>query len=429
MNTLRPLLKLTGAALALTTMLSPQSIAADPWKVGTPIVSYWAGPGFPNGGDMTDDAATQLAEGGWNLVWCREKELDVVQRHGLRGMLTADVLTHTSLDHADRHAELDALIERARKHPAFYAYHLFDEPPAKAFPDLARLVSYLRERDPQHLAYINLLPTYASNEQLGTPGEKVAAYTEHLRQYVDVVRPSLLSYDHYQFANSGDSTDYFLNLALIREKALAAGLPFMNIVQAASWGPTQNASPHGLRVPTPDEMRFLVYTTLAYGAQGISHYVYCFPGHVGGMALPDGTPTPLYHALKTLNREFVAIAKELQPLKSQGVFHAGMQPPGTTPLPKESAFTFDPPIPAVDYRPGERAEGVVLSRFGTGEMTTHLFVVNLDYKTERTIGLTAPAPLEIFDAATGQWSPASASRAELRLPAGGGMLLRVAEKR
>ena len=425
MNTRRQFLSQAGAAIALTAMLSTHSRAADAWKIGTPIVSYWAGPGYPNGGDMTDAAAQQLADGGWNLVWCREKELDVVQRHGLRGLLTADGLTHTSLDHADKHAELGALIERVKKHPAFYAYHLFDEPTAAYFSGLGRIVSYLREKDPEHLAYINLLPTYASNEQLGTPGAKVVAYTQHLRQYVDVVRPALLSYDHYQFTNSGDTPDYFLNLALMREKAVAAGLPFMNIVQAASWGPTPLASPHGPRVPTPDEMRFLVHTTLAYGAQGISYYVYSFAGHEGGIALPDGTPTPLYHALKTLNREFVAIAKELQPLKSQGVFHAGMQPPGVTPLPPESAFTFDPPIAAADYKPGARVEGVVLSRFGTGEMTTHLFVVNLDCKTEHTIGLTAPAALEIFDATTGQWSPANASRAELRLPGGGGKLVRV----
>ena len=50
---------------------------------------------------------------------------------------------------------------------------------------------------------------------------------------------------------------------------------------------------------TGDEMRYLVYTTLAYGAQGISYYVYCHPGHTGGISQPDGTPTPIYHALKT----------------------------------------------------------------------------------------------------------------------------------
>ena len=415
----------TIAAIALTAALSTPSHAADAWKVGAPIVSYWAGPGYPNGGDLTDAAAKQLAEGGWNLVWCRERELDVAQRHGLRGLLTANTLTHTSLDHAHLHAELDGVIDRVKKHPAFYAYHLFDEPPAEYFPGLARIVGYLREKDPAHLAYINLLPTYANNQQLGTKGAKVEAYTEHLRQFVDVVKPSLLSYDHYQFTNAGDTPDYFLNLALMRQRASAAKLPFMNIVQAASWGPTNLASPHSPRVPTPEEMRFLVYTTLAYGAQGIAYYVYCFPGHTGGIALPDGTPTPLFHALKTLNREFVAIATELQPLLFRAVCHAGMMPPGAVPLPARTSFTFDPPIPEVAYKANARVEGLLLSRFGNAEGSTHAVVVNLDYKTARTITLVGPASLEIFDATTRQWSPANGQRVELQLPGGGGKLVRV----
>lgn len=413
------------AALALIATLTVPGQAAEAWKVGTPIVSYWAGPGYPNGGDLTDAAAKQLTEGGWNLVWCRERELDVAHRHGLRGLLTADTLTHTSLDHADKHAELDGVIERVRKHPAFYAYHLFDEPPAEHFPGLARIVGYLREKDRAHLSYINLLPTYANNKQLGTQGAKVEAYTEHLRQFVDVVKPALLSYDHYQFTNAGDTPDYFLNLALMRQRASASKLPFMNIVQAASWGPTDLASPHSPRVPTPDEMRFLVYTTLAYGAQGIAYYVYCFPGHQGGIALPDGTPTPLYHALKTLNREFVAIATELQPLLCRGVCHAGMMPPGAVPLPEHTSFTFDPPIPAVPYKANARVEGMLLSRFGNAEASSHAVVVNLDYKTARTVTLAGPVPLETFDAATGQWSPAGGQRVELKLPGGGGKLVRV----
>ena len=58
--------------------------AAEPdtaWKLGAPIVTYWAGPA------LTDAVATQMAEGGWNLVWCTEKELDVAKRHGLRAQL------------------------------------------------------------------------------------------------------------------------------------------------------------------------------------------------------------------------------------------------------------------------------------------------------------------------------------------------------
>jgi len=419
------------AAALVAVLVRPCQAADDAaaWKVGAPIVSYWAGPGFPGGSDLNDVSATQLAEGGWNLVWCREKDLDAVQRHGLRGLITDSLLTPAALDDPKQREALDAFVARVRQHPGLYAYHLTDEPSAGSFPALGKLVAYLRERDPAHLAYINLLPTYANNEQLGIKGEKVEAYVEHLRQYVEVVRPGLLSYDHYQFTNAGDNPDYFLNLALMRDKALAAGLPFLNIVQSSCWVPGSAASPQAPRVPNGDELSYLVYTTLAYGAQGISYYVYCYPNHEGGMARPDGTPTPLYQALKSLNREFVAIAKELQPLKSLGVFHAGMQVPGAAPLPKDSAFAFDPPVPAMDYKPGERVQGALLSLFGApgqaNAAATCALVANLDYKAERTVIVKGPAALDVFDAASGQWSPAGGPRAELRLAKGCGKLVRV----
>lgn len=424
-------LRILSVALAATCLHIHLAGAAPAraWTLGAPVVSYWAGPGYPGGSPMTDAAAVQLAEGGWNLVWCREKELDVAQRRGLRALLTDPLLDPAVLDDPKRSEALDALMARVASHPAMYAYHLVDEPSAENFPALGRLVARLRERDPGHLAYINLFPTYASNKQLGTKGNTVDAYNEHLRQFVETVRPGLLSYDHYQFFNGGDNPDYFLNLELIRRKALAADLPFMNIVQASCWVPGSAANPNAPRVPTGEEMRYLVYTTLAYGAQAISYYVYCYPGHEGGIARPDGTPTPLYDALKPLNHQFAAIAKELQPLKSLGVFHAGMIPPGTQALPAQAAFAFDPPVPPMTGKPRERVQGVLLSRFGIPDKApaagTHVLVVNLDYKAARTVGLKGPGALEVFDADAGQWAPAGGPRVELQLPGGGGKLLRV----
>jgi hypothetical protein len=249
----------------------------------------------------------------------------------------------------------------------------------------------------------------------------VTAYQAHLRQFVDQVKPALISYDHYQFALAGDNPQYFLNLALIRRAALDAGLPFLNIVQACTWAPTV------MRVPTGDEMRYLVYTTLGYGAQGISYYIYTCPNHVGGIANADGSPTPLYHALKTLNREFVAIAKELQPLRSLGVYHAGMMPQGTEPLPKDASFSLDPPVAAMEYKAPARVQGAMLGCFGPSGKgpATHAVIVALDYKTEMTLGVRGPAAIEIFDATTVQWAPANSARAEFRLPGGGGKLVRV----
>jgi hypothetical protein len=279
----------------------------------------------------------------------------------------------------------------------------------------------LRERDPVHLAYINLFPTYADNSQLGTKGDSVTAYREYLRQYVSVVKPSLISYDHYQFAAQGDNPDYFLNLKMIRHAALDAHVPLLNIVQAATWTPA-------MRAPGPDELRYLIYTTLAYGGQGVSYYVYCAAGHTGGIALADGTPTPLYHALKSLNREFVAIAKELQPLRSLRVYHAGMSPRGSEPLPPSAPFRCEPAIAESKYHPSERVRGFLLGYFGKGDKPSHAVVVNLDYKEEATAGLLGPGDLEAFDAVSRTWSAAGKARLVLRLPPGGGKLVRVLKR-
>lgn len=407
----------TATTSIVTSAAEPPASPGKNWAVGTPIVTYWCGP------SMTDAAAQQLADGGWNLAWCGEKELDVAHRHGLRAQLTDPLLVPATLDTPAQREKLDALIDRVRSHPALYAYYLTDEPNAKAFPALGRLVAYLRQRDPARLAYINLFPTYANNEQLGNTGDPVTAYRAHLRQYVDIVRPALISYDHYQFSVKGDNPDYFLNLAMIRQAALESRVPFLNIVQACTWSPS-------MRVPGPDEMRYLVYTTLAYGAQGISYYVYSCPGHTGMVAQADGTPTPLYHALKSLNREFTAIASELEHHPSLGVYHAGMMPPGANPLPETAAFQFDPAPAAIPYRPPERVRGALLGLFGPADSqtqptaATHALVVNLDYGAETTLGLRAIQPIEVFDATTRRWSPADRAAAQLKLPPGGGRLVR-----
>lgn len=377
------------------------------WQVGTPITTYWAGPA------MTDAVAQQMVEGGFNLVWCgSETELDVAHRHGLRGQLTSGLFTPASLDDPDRRQQLDALIARVSRHPALYSYHLIDEPSAAQFPALGKLVAYLRHRDPLHLAYINLFPTYANNQQLGTKGDTVTAYAEHLRLYVEQVRPSLVSYDHYQFRLKGDSDQYFLNLAMIRRAAQQAGVPFLNIVQACTW------APDAMRIPNADELRYLVYSTAAYGAQGISYYVYAHPNHHGSLVGLDGTPGPLYHAVKSYNREFVAIARELQPLRSLGVYHTSMRERGCEPLPPDAVFRIDSSASPASPR------GFLLGFFGAAEKPTHAVLVNLDYTAGASATLVGPDTLERFDAGTAQWTSANKSAVELTLPPGGGALVR-----
>ncbi len=395
------------AFLFLTILAAQNLFAADQWKVGTPIVTYYAGP------TMSEKVAQQMQDGGFNVVWCSEDQLNLLKKHNLRGMVHNGLLNPATLDKPDQTQKLNDLIDFCKNHPAFYSYYIIDEPSATTFPALGKLVAHLRQRDPAHMPYINLFPTYANNDQLGTKGDTVTAYRAHLNQFVDVVKPMLLSWDNYQFYKTRDGDQYFLNLAMIRTKAQEANLPFLNIVQAASWEPN-------VRVPNGDEMRYLVYTTAAYGAQGVSYYVYYAVNHKGGLATAEGEPTPLYEAVKPLNHQFVAIVSQLQPLKSLGVYHTSLKEPGCESLPATSIFKIDPTSKLPP-------RGLLLGTFGAAEKPTHVLVVNLDYKTGVSPTIVAPGNLETFDASTSKWSPTNSPKSELHLEPGGGTLLRLAQ--
>lgn len=393
------------AMVLAMTSLAGDATAADEWKVGTPIVTWYAGP------TLSQTVVKQMADGGYNVIWCKPEDLDLLQAHGLRGMLRDEsLLVPETLDDPARTEKLNAVIDRVKDHPAMYSYYITDEPSSKQFPALGKLVAHIQQRDPAHMAYINLFPTYARNEQLGNTGDAVSAYNEHLQQFIDIVRPKILSYDHYQFYKEKDGDQYFLNLKLVRESAERAGIPFLNIVQASAWEPT-------VRVPGEGELRYLVYTTLAYHAQGISYYVYYYRDHEGCIANADGTPTPIYHHLQPLNRDFVAIATEIQPLTSMGIYHTTLTEIGCEPVPA------DVPIKIGVSGQKNPERGGMISYFGpAGGQVSHVMICNLDYRSGATANVPAFGRLEQFDPAGGQWSRMNGR--SLSLPPGGGVLLR-----
>jgi len=380
--------------------------AQQPWKLTNIIITFWNAP------PVTDEAEARVAAEHYNLTWTAADGLDAAARHGLRAMLQDPLLDPATLDDAAKKAQLDALIDRVKGHPALEAYFLRDEPSVADFPGLGRLVAYLRERDPAHLAYINLFPTYASNEQLGTQGDVVTAYKEHLRQYLEIVKPALVSYDHYQLFKDHDGKEYFLNLALIREAALGAGVPFLNIVQTSDGEKVW-------RYPTGDELRYLVYTTLAYGGRGISYFIYWGSGQYRGLYL-DGKPTELAPQAAELNAEIDALSPKLMKLDSLGVYH-------TKPLPwGGAAVPADSPIQIAG--PGE----FVLGLFGTKGRVTAFMIVNRDYRKSAAahIILAEGARIAEFDRSRGTWRRYAAAGPDgtitIDLKPGDGRLFRLA---
>jgi hypothetical protein len=399
--------------------------AAEPakdagWTQKQFLITFWCPP------PATDQALAAVAAEHYNLTWVPVEGLDLVAKHKLRAMLTSDLLNPATLDDTAKRAQLDALIEKVKKHPAMEAYFITDEPGAGAFPGLGKLVAYLRQRDPAHLAYINLFPSYANEAQLGVSADAaerarvgypqnfagvgasdktVLAYRGYLAKFVKIVKPDLISYDHYHFMKKDDGQQYFLNLALVRDAAIEAGKPFLNIIQACMGEKVW-------RLPNPAETRFLVFTTMAYGGRGISYFTYWGPEDYVGL-YRDGKASPMVKEVAALNAEIVRFGPALMELDSTAVYHTAPLPYGTQAIPANAPVRIS--------GGGE----FVLGLFGKKGQTAAFMVVNRSYKqaAEAAVNVEIPAgKFQELDRKTGKWSdgPVLDAHHELKIKLGPG---------
>lgn len=290
------------------------------------LLSAWSPP------TLNKEAYDYYSDANFELVlWLQANEESVVkaEQYNMDYLLRAGSILgeHNYLRAADTLApedltikdlmKLDEMIEQFKNREKILGYYITDEPNARAFSNLEKTVSYLRKKDPTRLNFINLFPTYANDEQLGTP-----TYDEYIDQFLSIVKPEILSYDHYHFFNKKDGKDYFKNLGIIRKWALAYDIPFCNIIQAIG---TNGTSQEFLnwRTPNAAEHRWLVYSSLAYGAKAIIWFHW---DHSWGLTSSSSEQDALYASIKQLNKEINNIGDILINLDSKGVYHNKTSP-------------------------------------------------------------------------------------------------------
>ena len=227
---------------------------------------------------------------------------------------------------AEQLANLDAVIAKYRDNPTVIGYFIIDEPNTLAFPNLGKVVAYLREKDPERLSFINLYPSTVSESGLGS-----ATYDEHVEKFLDIVKPELLSYDRYIFFKDRDGGEYFSNLALIRKWAMRYDIPFCNIIQAIG---TDQEPDLNWRTPNEAEHRWLVYSTLAYGARAIIWFHWHADWGVTGSADRE----QIYQSIQKINAEIKNLGPYLMKLKPAGVYHTLNIPWGGIPLPAHTVL-------------------------------------------------------------------------------------------
>lgn len=289
------------------------------------FISYWWGP------EPTEQSLALAAEANFTVAMAGggRATLDLAGKQGLKVLLQDPRIMAKSPGDDAFKTNLDAVAADFADHPALWGYYVTDEPNASAFPDLAAICKHLSDRDPKHIPFINLFPTYASPQQLGTP-----TYREHVSAFMQTVAPRILSYDHYAIMQSGERPDYFENMEIIRRAGLEYRTPFNYILLAV---------PHfSYRDPTEADLRWQVNTALAYGAKGIMYFTYISPPETDsfkswgeGIVTWEGKPTRKFDEVKRINAEIKTLGPTLMSLTSTAVYHSAPLPRGAGGLPED----------------------------------------------------------------------------------------------
>jgi hypothetical protein len=300
-----------GVALAQTApdgpRLAPEQFAILPWGET---------PGDP-------DALQSIYDCGFNLAgFVLPEYLDLVSDAQLK-CIVLDRSAHAGeppvWNEAQIRQHVESLVARIGQHKAVFGYYLNDEPGAPCYGELQAWVDSYRSIAPQALAYVNLFANFATPMQMGA-----STYAEYLESYVQTVQPAFLSYDHYALMADGTiRTGYFKNLELIRAAAQQHNIPFWNTVLSTAH--------FNYADPTAAGLRFQLYTTLAYGARGISYFTYFTP-NIGNYRLGPidqfGHKTATWDMLRNVNLQLHRIGPVYVTLRSLGVFHYPDVPAG-----------------------------------------------------------------------------------------------------
>ncbi len=306
-------------------------------------------------------------------------------------------------------------IKAAGSSRAIKGYYVMDEPGVKDFPTLARAVAAVKKYAPGKLAYINLFPDYATigasnKSQLGTSN-----YTEYLERFVNEVKPQALSYDNYMVQISQDLKDpvkaasYYKNLLEIRRVGLKYNLPYLNIVCGNQIRPFTP-------IPSPANLAFQTYTTLAAGYRGVSWFTYYESGYHYAAVSKTGKRSLTWEYLKEMNRQVATLAPVMSRLRSTGVFF-------TDPAPVKDL----PPLPGNTVESLASSEPMMIGEFKNSDGQIYVMIVNLSLERSAKFTLqTRPVnqPIEIVSAVDGSLSPYD-PKAGLWLVAGSGALLKI----
>lgn len=210
----------------------------------------------------------------------------------------------------ESHTRVSNYYEDILANDNFAGIMAIDEPSAPKFDSLATQYEHYKTVFKGYPYYVNLLPDYATEDQLGTKNDegKTNAWKKYVDQYTDKLLSKydegqrIMLCDCYPLMN-GTSTyaRWLYNIEYLRKAADSVGGELQMFLQAqgflSQWRQPTNVS----------ELTYQMYVYMAYGVTGIHYYPYKMPkwSKENEKAIVDteGNKTYMFDLAKAANTE------------------------------------------------------------------------------------------------------------------------------
>lgn len=200
------------------------------------------------------------------------------------------------------------------EHSAFAGELLLDEPGKNLFEAISAYTKAFDDAYPEKMWHVNLYPSYA------TGGIRTSSYDDYISSWLLTVPSKHISYDSYPLlATGGIIDDYFYNLDILRAKSRYRKIPFWSFIQTLPISAAPGTPEK--RVPSEIDIRWQIWSNLAFGVKGIQYFCYWTPNNALGDALVDrnGKKTERYYYAKKINKDVNSIGKILLNCHAEGV--------------------------------------------------------------------------------------------------------------
>ncbi len=319
---------------------------------------------------LADAGITQVMGAGpdQGSVEIQGKMLELCAKYGMG--LTIEDGSGWNFQSEERIAEL---ISRYHNVPAAYGYYLADEPmSANGF--VSTYVG-IKKQEPNAYIHLNFLPQHV----YGSSAVYKAQMTDYARLCDEAGYPlDYLMFDMYPFgptASSMEQATFFSNLRSVYEVGLKNDVKTGLYIQTV-------CIPGALRRPAASEIRYEMYSALAFGYKQLSFFTWFTPVNRGepfddGIISPTGVPNAHYYDIKQINSEIHAIGGILAKCDALGVYFTGRK-------------TYNQPAVPEDFfaQNGHGSDNFILSWMRHRETgRNYLMVVNNNYNRKQSMEL------------------------------------------